>query len=177
MASIPAKIQKFTALEMDFGTSVAQALWTKAAQLTEYVNRSYPIGMLLFYNASQSALNTLPDPKYWKYLDGTPVTNPLSPVNGATLPDMRGLFIKHPATGAPALVVAGANSVSLDHSHTGNTDYGSDWDSLHLHQAVIRTRGQAIGSHRHTMSGSIGSLGSVSTVPAYIELQVYMRVV
>jgi hypothetical protein len=173
MAALPNKIEKFSDLEKDAFTSIAQANWTKAAQLLEYVNKSFPIGMLMFFHASQDGLPSQPDPQYWKFLDGTPVTNPLSPLFGVDLSalDFRGKFFKNPGTGQIELIEAGSNSVNLSHSHGGQTGHGSDWDSLRLDNGG--ERGQALGNHSHPIGGA---LGSTSTIPAHRELQVYMRI-
>lgn len=172
MASIPNKVEKFKQLESDLSTSIAKALWLKAAQVCEYINLSYPIGMLMFFNANQSNLPAMPDPKFWQFADGSAVTNPLSPLYGQLLPDLRGRFFKHPATGASVLAYAGVDSIALPHSHGGITGIGTDWDSVRLDNG--EERGQAIGGHRH---GITSTTVTVSTIPAYMELQVYVRIV
>lgn len=172
MADLPNKIQKFKALESDLSTSIAQALWQKAAQICEYVNLSFPVGMLMYVNANQSALPSLPDPKYWQFCDGSTVVNALSPLNGQVLPDLRGKFFKHPATGQTTAVIAGNNSVALPHDHGGVTGVGTDWDSVRLDNGD--ERGQAIGGHTHTISAVTPTF---ITIPAYLEVQVYIRIV
>lgn len=172
MATIPNKIDKFADLEKDAFSTIAQASWSKVAQLLEYANKSYPIGMLMFFYGGQELIPTQPDPTYWKFLDGTPVTNPNSPVFGETLPDLRGRFFKHPGTGQPVLVEAGANTIDLTHNHGGVTGYGSDYDSLRLNDGFDVA--EARGNHTHLVGP--GSSGVVDIIPAYREVQVYMRI-
>jgi hypothetical protein len=172
MASLPNKVEKFKSLESDLSTSIATALWKKAAQVCEYINLSYPVGMMMFFNASQSNVPGLPDPLYWQFADGSTVTNPLSPLFGQTLPDCRGKFFKHPATGAPALIVAGADSMDLSHDHNAVTGTATDRDAVRLDNG--EERGQAIGAHTHTIGASTLN---ASNIPAHMELQVYVRIV
>jgi hypothetical protein len=172
MATIPNKIEKFKALESDLSTSVSKALWKKAVDLSHYVNLSYPIGMLLFINNSQAGLPTIPDPNYWQFADGSVVSNSDSPLNGQTLPDLRGKFFKHPANGQAQMVVAGQNSVALPHNHGGVTGTANDIDSVRLDDGT--ERGQALGAHAHSISTSTPIF---NCIPAYLEVQVYIRIV
>lgn len=169
---VPNQINKFVGLEQDFGTTICPALWLKAAQLAQYVNASYPIGMVLFFEGDQDNLPAQPDPRFWQFLDGSTVSNASSPMNGTVLPDFRGKFFRHPATGEAYLSTGGADSIDLTHSHGGQTDVGSDYDFLRLDNG--QERGQALGDHRHTID--TGNLGSVTLIPAYHELQCYVRI-
>lgn len=175
MATIPGKIQKFKELEMDAFSTVAQASWQKAAGILEYANKSFPIGMFLFFYASQDNLPAQPDPQYWHYCDGSVINNVNSVFNGVTSPDCRGKFFKHPKTGDVLLSTAGSDTIDLSHSHGGVTQLGSDYDSLRLddYGGSGPVRGSANGSHQHVISSAIGV---VSTIPAYEEAQVYMRI-
>lgn len=172
MATIPNKVERFSDLEMDAFTTIAQANFQKAAGILEYINKCFPVGMLLYFYGSQSALPAQPDTRYWKLCDGTAVSNANSVFNGVTLPDLRGKFFKHPATGDTYPAIGGSNSVNLAHNHTGFTEYNSDYGSLDMDDGG--ERGAAFGNHRHTISSS---MGSVSTIPAYREAQVYMRII
>jgi len=173
MASIPIpnQINKFTSLEMDFGTTICPALWVKAAQLAQYVNASFPIGMLMFFEGSQENLPAQPDSARWAFLDGSVVSNAGSPFNGVTLPDFRNKFFRHKTTGEVVMSVDGSNTINLAHNHTGFTGYASEWDSLKLDNGD--ERGQAIGSHRHTIASA---LGAVTTIPGYHAVQCYVRI-
>lgn len=168
---LPVKPVKFTDLDTNFGTTVAKALWYQAAQMLEYVNQSYPIGMLMFFEASQSNLPAQPDSRFWKFMDGTAVSNANSPLNGVTLPDLRGRFLRHPKTGEVALVNAGSDTRDLSHSHTGFTGYADNAGSQNTDDDSADQ--PAAGLHRHT----IGTASLVVTIiPLSYELQVYMRV-
>ncbi len=156
---------------MDFGTTICPALWLKAAQLAEYVEQSYPIGMLMLFEGDQSNLPAQPDSNYWQFLDGSVVTNVNSPLHGVTLPDFRGRFFRHPTGSESPGDIGGADSISLAHAHDGFVNYATDWDSLHLDRGI--DRGQAHGNHTHIVSSD---LGSVSTVPARHEVQCYIRI-
>lgn len=170
--SVPNQVNKFRSQETDFGTTICPALWGKAAQIAEYINASYPIGMVLFIEGSQENLPAQPDPKLWQFLDGSVVNNPASPLNGVTLPDFRGKFFRHPISGEIVHSTGGSNSINLTHNHGGQTGNGSDWDSLRMDNGG--ERGQALGTHSHTIDN--GNLDSVATVPAYHEVQCYVRI-
>lgn len=172
MASIPNKVEKFKELDSDLSTSIAQALWQKAAQVCEYVNLSFPVGMLMFFHGSQEGLPSFPDPKYWQYADGSVVSNSNSPINGQTLPDLRGKFFKHPATGQIALTYAGVDSIDFTHNHGGLTTSNTDVGNVRLDDGG--DRGQAIGFHAHVINNAPLIY---STLPAYLEVQVYVRIV
>lgn len=173
MATIPNKIEKFADLEKDAFTTISVALWKKAAGLLDYINKSHPIGMCLFFCASQPGVPNPPNSAYWKFADGTAVNNVNSPLHGVTIPDCRGKFFKHPGTGQPVLVSSGQNSIDITHDHGGHTKYSADYGLI-----LLDTGDEvncAVGPHNHIIEASTVSV--VSTIPAYLELQVYVRIV
>lgn len=162
---------KFRDLEKDFSTSIAQALWIKASQNINSLNKAYPVGMLLFSFNSQSNLPATPDTAFWQLLDGSVVTNPNSPLLGQTLPDLRNRFMRHPQAGDIVLSVGGQDSVNLSHSHGGSTGSADDRNDFQLDNGGEQYEA---GPHSHSIGGA---LGVTSTVPAYLELQCYIRIV
>jgi hypothetical protein len=171
-ATIPVKIEKFVPAEKDEFSSIAQANWQKMSQLMEYLNRSYPIGMLLFFMATQDELPELPDPKYWQLADGSVVANSNSPLNGQTLPDLRDRFIRHPTTGEPALTYGGNPTVNTPHDHGGQTGFTSDVGASNLDSSNAVTG--PVGYHNHSIGGSSNT--NHSTIPQFRYLQVYVRI-
>lgn len=169
---IPNKIEKFKEVEKDFGTSIAEALWKKAAQTLEYINASYPIGMLMFFHETQDNLPATPDSKYWQEVDGSTISNVNSPLNGVTLPDWRGKFFRHPASGEIVLSTGGSNTVNLSHNHGGITGIGDPRFRFQLDNGGERAMPQA---HAHGINSDLSS--TTSTVPQYRALKVYMRIV
>lgn len=167
----PLQVNKFSTLESDFGTTICPALWIKTAQLAKYIQASFPIGMIMFFEGDQANLPAQPDSRFWQLLDGSTVSNTNSPLHGVTLPDFRNRFFRHANTGEVVHIPAGSDSVSLSHNHTGNTGFASEWDSLNLDNGDARR--QAIGTHRHTIPSD---LGSVTTIPAYHSVQCYLRI-
>ncbi len=172
MAAIPVKIEKFFDSEKDEFTSIAQANWQKMAALLEYCNRSHPIGMLLFMNESQDVLPATPDPNYWHFMDGSTISNPNSPCDGQTPPDLRHKFMRHPKTGDPVLVPGGQNTVNLNHNHGGATGFGFDVGP-NVAASGTDVPYPPVGYHQHAINSS---LGVTSTIPRYQYLQVYMRI-
>ena len=170
--NIPVSPSKFPAIDIDFGTTIASGLWLEAAQLITYIEQSYPIGMLMLVELTQSPVINPPDPSIWKYMDGTPVSNPNSVFNGATFPDLRNLFIRHPVTGESALSYGGADLFTLNHNHTGYTDYAND-SGRQNNDDDSNVREQP-GIHRHSINPAVLTY---QTVPLSHEVQVYMRIV
>lgn len=162
---------KFRDLEKDFSTSIAQALWLKASQNINSLNKAYPVGMLLFMVNSQSNLPATPNLGFWQLCDGSVVSNANSPLNGQTLPDLRNKFIRHPQAGDILFSTAGQDTVNLSHSHGGSTGSASDRNDFQLDNG-----GEVMeaGDHSHSIGSAIGV---VSTVPSYLELQCYVRIV
>jgi hypothetical protein len=171
MAQVPNKITKFKSLEDDLSTTVATALWKKAADLCEYINKSRPVGMLMYFNDQQTLLPEPPDPKYWKLCDGTAVVNANSPLNGVVIPDLRYRFVKHPSDGQIIFGVDGADTVNIDHNHGGVTEY--EWPGAGFDSDNDTDRAGPF-THRHNISASSKTV--VSTVPDYKEFPVYIRI-
>lgn len=169
--STPNRIEKFRALEQDFGTTNAEALWKKVVRLMNYAEKSYPVGYVLFVHETQSLLPHVPDSKYWKAMDGTAVSNANSPINGVTLPDWRDKFFRCIKSGEVIFSESGANTVNLSHDHGGQTGVTDARTTFDADDGSDRT---AMAAHQHAIASDIGS---VATVPLYIALKAYLRVV
>lgn len=170
---LPVKPRKFITLNTDFGTSIAKALWFQAGQMIEYANQSYPLGMLMFFQADQPNMPaSTPDPKYWKYMDGTVVVNTDSPFNGLAVPDLRNKFIRHPISGEVVLSSAGSDTLNLTHDHGGVT--GITDDSFLPHADNDTRDRPSPFRHAHTISNPSTV---VSIIPPTRTVQIYMRIV
>lgn len=161
----------FKDMEIDFGTTVAQALWQKASRGINQLDKCYPVGMVLFFYATQDLLPSLPDPQYWQLLNGSTVNNVNSPLDGQVLPDVTGRFIRHPLPLETELSLGGSNTEDLSHNHGGSTGVADDRNDFELDNGQERSQA---GSHSHSISTD---LGITSTVPLYVELQCYIRIV
>lgn len=167
----PNKIEKFKTLETDFGTTIAEALWKRAAQHINYFNKCYPIGMLMLFHETQPNLPATPDTRFWKLADGTAVVNANSVLNGVVLPDLRDQFLRHPATGEVVLSTGGVSTVNLAHNHGGLTGVTDNRGAFNMDGGDERS---AAAPHAHTIASD---LGVVSTLPLFIALKVYVRIV
>lgn len=163
---------KFKANTSDFGTTIAQALWQRAAQLCAYIEKSQPVGSLLWMHATQSGLPAAPSSSYWKELDGSTVSNANSLLNGVTLPDFRDKFFMHPTSGDTILSTAGANSLTVSHNHTGVTGTTS---GLGLQDINDGNKATETGLHSHSISSD--NVTFASTLPPYIALKCYIRII
>lgn len=172
--TLPNKPKKFTSVETNFGTTIAKGLWIQAAQMLEYVNKSYPIGMLIYFYGSQAGLPEQPDPRFWKFMDGTAITNPDSPLYGISFPDLRNKFIRNPAPGESQGSTGGVSSIDLSHNHTGYTLYTDDTGPILTALDFGGDNLHAVGSnHRHTIDTTTIIY---NTIPVSTQVQVYMRI-
>lgn len=166
----------FTTVDSELGTSIAKALWIQARDAMNYINASFPLGMVMMFDQSRHGIPSLPDSRFWKFLDGTPVVNTNSIFNGVTFPDMRGKFFRHLATGEIVGDLSGSDTANLVHDHTAVTApaYSGGEDG------VRRGSGGSVGEEANPSyhAHSIPSSPLVSpTVPHSYELQFYVRIV
>lgn len=173
MITIPSKRPKtLRAFEVDFGTTISEAIWDRVIQAINWYNDALPIGSILPFYQQQTFANGDPvaDPMaMFQYCDGAAVGNVNSPLFGQNLPDLRDFFLK----GGPIIGLTGGNlSLNLSHSHGGFTGIKDDTDSsaLRIDDGAELQEGHA---HRHSM---FADLGVQSLVPPYIDLQYYMKV-
>lgn len=171
MATIPNKIEKFRTVEIDPFSTISQATWQKAAGLMSYINAALPIGIIVYVRTTQDNLPELPEPKYWQYCDGSPVTNTLSPMFGQNVPDHRERFIKHPSDTETDLSTGGVDSKTFPHDHGGVTGSGNP-------------RGPFNADNNDNFSGPfihthpIASASPSSDIkPSYRDLKAYIRIV
>jgi hypothetical protein len=162
---------RYSDLEKDFGTSIAQALGNKDKDNINALNKSYPVGVLLYMINSQDNLPTTPDLNFWQLCDGSVVSNPNSPLDGQTLPDFRNKFIRHTRASETDLTQGGQDTVNLAHNHGGQTGITNDRNDFQLDNGGEMMEGE---DHSHSISTS---LGVTSTVPAHLEMQIYVRIV
>ncbi len=169
--SIPAKIKKFKSLESDFGTSIAQDIWKRVIQVSNYIDKSYPLGMVLFFHGTQDNLPAFPSGSYWKELDGTAVNNVNSPFHGGTFPDLRDRFIFNPATGDISNIIAGSDFLPIPHEHggfTGLVNGSQDNQLMDSGDELIE-----VPVHGHAIATENLNL---STVPKYRAVKCYVRI-
>jgi hypothetical protein len=167
----PNNVLKFNALEKDLSTSIATALWKKVAEIQQYINASHPIGMVIWFRHAQDLLPEMPDPKYWKEMDGTTVNNVNSPFHGYTLPDLRGKFLKHPSASESLHATGGADVKTVPHDHGGQTGYD---DAYFDYIADNDDERSGPFWHNHTISSTAPS---VDVRPPYQGLRFYLRIV
>lgn len=167
----PITVKKFRDVERDFGTSIAQALMQRAAQTINYLNASVPVGRLMVFHATQDSLPEMVDTQYWQLMDGSTVTNTLSPLLGTVLPDLRKRFLRQQVDAETNGSIGGSNTVDITHNHGGYTAYNDNRDDFQMDNGEERKEANL---HRHQiLSGS----GVVSTIPQYRELQIWIRIV
>lgn len=170
-----AKPKKFAANQYDLGTTVAKALWKEARDTMDYINGSFPIGMMMLFDASRPGLPaTTPDSRFWKYMDGSVISNAASPLNGITFPDMRNRFFRMPYAGESVGNVNGSDTTDLTHAHGGNTQFADSTGGPDRHGDGGRS-GEQPNPDFHQHGINTASL-VVTTVPTAYELQMYVRI-
>jgi hypothetical protein len=159
--------------EADFGTSAARYLWQKMINNHNFVEKSFPIGYVLYFYASQTYANgdpvSSPNPEIWGLLDGHTVNDLDSPINGVVLPDLRNYFLKGGATQG---LTGGQPTINISHSHGGQTGVTDDRQPDYQARSA---GGHNTGSpHVHSMSSAWSTVESI--IPPNVELQMYMRI-
>jgi hypothetical protein len=106
-----------------------------------------PIGGVICYFGDPNAL-----PENWRVCDGSVLNDPTSPLDGQTLPDLRGRVARGPAGSEPVGQKGGADS--------------DDWNiAAHTHSISVASGGEhwhtigSTGSHKHetsTMGDGVG---------------------
>lgn len=158
--------------EVDFGTTVAEAIWRRVVQSINWYNDAMPVGIILPFYQSKTYANGDPIPNpigLFQFCDGAPVTPTDSPLFGQSVPDLRDFFLK----GFPTIgTIGGQSSIDLTHNHgglTGTMDDG-DFSALRISDGGDQQEHHA---HRHFIAND---LTVQSTLPPYIALQYYMKV-
>lgn len=169
--SIPNAVAKFKTLDKDLSTSVATALWKKSAEVMQYISASVPIGKVIWVRATQDLLPEMPDPKYWKELDGTAVANANSPLNGWVTPDIRGHFLKHPSISETNQTLGGADTRNLTHNHGGVT--AAAWNGGAFNADNDDERAGPFW-HAHGIDNWVATF---DIKPPYRDLRFYIRIV
>jgi hypothetical protein len=161
-------------LETNFGTTIATAIWKRLVDHVNFVNHHMPVGMVIMVQQGASFGSiSWPLPTIsscWQFCDGSPVTNPDSPLYGQNVPDLTGRFLKH---GTTIGTLGGAETINLQHAHSGWTGVTLDAEFSNPRTDDDNER-KGFNNHRHGLSNS---LSTVSKVPIYGELQPYMRIV
>jgi len=107
------------AIEKDFGTTIAAAIWQKTINNHAWVERNIPIGFILNFHRDLQPVTgpplPPPDPDIWRFCNGSLISDSDSPLNGQNVPDFTTLFLKG-ASGAEFLT-GGQSNVSLQHTH------------------------------------------------------------
>lgn len=158
--------------EVDFGSTIAEAIWRRIVQSINWYNAAFPVGSIMSFYQSQTFANGNPIPNpmgLMQFCNGAPVANSNSPLFGQNTPDFRELFLKG---GASIGTLGGNLTINLSHNHGGKTGNTDDVDPS---AARIDDGGEKEEHHSHAHFIS-SDLGIQSLVPPYIDLQHYMKV-
>lgn len=158
--------------EVDFGSTIAEAVWRRIVQSINWYNDAFPVGSIMSFYKSQTFASggAIPLPiGLMQFCDGAAIANANSPLFGQSTPDFREKFLK----GATSIGTLGGNlTLNLAHSHGGITNTENDTDSS-APRVDSGAEKEEPHNHAHFISGD---LGAQSLVPPYVDLQNYMKV-
>lgn len=159
------------ALEADFGTSISASIWMKLINNQNWIEKSLPIGALLFFYNSQKKADSSaierPNANIWIELKGQTISDPNSILNGQTLPDLRDLFLKGSNVQG---TIGGQSTINIQHSHHGRTGYTDDRQEQNSHRG---TDFQTGASHYHALSLEWSTAEPI--IPKFFSMQTFMR--
>ena len=94
-----------------------------------------PVGGIVPYSGEPDDL-----PDNWTICDGKTITDPTSPLNGQSVPDLRGMFVR-----------------GVNNTHPRDTLGGQDTAPNHSHPSPVHSH--SLASHRHGLPSHAHSLG------------------
>lgn len=159
------------ALESDFGTTISASIWMKLINNQNWIEKSLPIGAILFFYNSQTKADSSPierpNANIWIELKGQTISDPNSILNGQTLPDLRDLFLKGASVQGS---VGGQSTLNIQHSHHGVTGYTDDRQEQNANRG---TKFQTGALHCHPL-GLVWSTAE-PIIPKFFSMQTFMR--
>lgn len=164
-------------IETDFGTTIAEAIWRKILDNINWMNAQLPVGLVMFfYSDIRYAQTTLDNPGFiaapgpsWKAMDGSVVNDPLSPLNGVTIPNLLNYFPKHAQDGQIG-IIGGHPTVTIYHDH-GSTGYTDTNEHNRTTDNNPEQRGPNVHNH-----GIFAEQWTIANIPLYFTLQPYIRI-
>jgi hypothetical protein len=166
------KPQVLAVHEVDFGTSIARAIFAKIADFHNWTESSIPIGYLLYFYASQintdGSMIEKPNENLWVLCDGRLIEDPESPLDGTHSPDLRKLYLKG---GDEIGLTGGQTTINLSHNHTSRLAFENDESSGR--GATGGSDHRAGSNHTHTVASRWPTAEPI--IPPTIEIQIYMR--
>lgn len=174
MINIPSlKPETLRDIEIDFGTSIASSIWRKVVDNYQWVEKSVPVGFILFFygeiTEADGTPKDPPNPDIWGYCDGSIINDPDSPLNGQALPNLIDLFPKGSDTIG---TLGGQSTIDISHSHGGAT--GATDDTTKPFFTADNGNDRREGSlHTHSMNTKWPTDEPI--IPKYFSVQPYMR--
>jgi hypothetical protein len=167
------KPERMQANEVDFGTSIAQWLWSKIANYHNWTESNIPIGSLMYFHGSQTYADGSPIEKpndsLWVLCDGSQIVDVNSPLNGMFTPALNDMiFLKG---GNVVGETGGQDTINLSHNH--GTNLVSENDESGTSNARLGGDYRAGSPHTHTIATQWSSAEPI--IPPHRQLQIYMR--
>ena len=137
------------ALAADRATMADRALAADRAVVADQVLGEVPVGGVTMFHGDAENL-----PSNWLICDGQGVDDPDSPLNGQTVPDLRGLFVRGADIEGRAVAMGGV-----------------DYEPAHNHSVVYPGGGAG-----DSVVGRTGRAGGHDNRPGYMELHYIIRI-
>lgn len=157
--------------ESDFGTSIAASIWRKIVNNHTWIEKSLPIGSILFFQASTTEANGTPidppNPNIWTICDGSVINDIDSPMNGQATPNLKNKFPKGASTD---LINGGNSTINIQHSHGGRTGVTDDRADVVADIGVDHSIG---APHYHSINNQWSTAEPI--IPKYFAVQAFIR--
>lgn len=110
------------------------------------------------------------DPTIWQKCVGGTVTEPLSPIRGQAVPDMRDLYLKGAQNLSTVGIISGSHTQNFGHSHGGQTQgHGTGGNIVDASSGYW----EAVG-HAHGMSGDLNY--DMDMQPKRFHIEHYLKI-
>lgn len=147
-AIVPVVASRWAA-DADRATVAERALTADRAAVADRAPGELPVGGITMFHGDAEDL-----PPNWLICDGQGVDDPDSPLNGQTVPDLRGLFVRGADVEGRSVATGGA-----------------DYEPAHNHSVVFPGGGAG-----DSVVGRTGRAGGHDNRPRYVELHYIIRV-
>lgn len=165
------KPEQLRGLETDFGSSISASIWRKIINNHAWVEKSIPIGMIMFFyeqiTEADGDPKDPPNSDIWLFCDGSTISDSDSPLDGQKIPDLRNYFLKGSETYG---LTGGQSTLNIQHNHGGQTGVVDDTQGFVADTGNDHDTG---APHSHSIDTRWSSAEPI--IPKYFELQPYIR--
>ena len=142
----------------EYGDITSTELFAAIADNLNYLMDACPIGSIVPILVGLGAVPT-PDPTIWQLCNGSPITQPTSPLVGQSTPNLNDRYLKGAESISTAGQFGGASYFSFSHNHGGSTgnsfpggnvdadDSDAIWEATEFHTHAVALDGANFNIH------------------------------